>query len=688
MKGQTLAGLAALSVAVCSLSAQTAETIPFRAVLATQNEIPPVTDIVGSGTVTAWLHVVRDASGRITSGTVDFDVRYQFGTAQTLTAMHIHRGAANATGTVVIDARLQRTDVSTTAGQLPVYSAQIAAESATQLEALQGILTDPEAYYFNIHSTDKPNGVMRGQLQRASMMVMMSELSAANEVPSIAGLNAVGTGTVMILTTRSRQGALTSGLVIFNVAYSGFPADTVLTAMHVHRGLPGGNGSVVLDSAMTRTEVGGNGSGVLHFESEMNLTRPLVVPALEDIQFNPGSFYLNVHSTVNPAGAIRGPMRYTDRMRFPFNASPTEEVPPITGLEASAVGSFTVHTIRRADGTVSGGAAIFDANPRFPSGTRFTGMHIHDNVAGQNATVSIDSRLSAFPIQVPETGAGNIWRLVTVNSEAGLRALNSLTANPERHYFNLHTSANANGAARAQLAPASNALPSVSAAFAAVSDPGRMTAAPLGLMTIFGSNLTKVETSWEGAIGLPTVPASLNGTQVTVAGRAAPLLYVGREQINFQVPEGVPAGRQPLIVTTAAGASPAFNLEVADAAPALFFDETGVIALKNSDFSLVRPNNPAAAGDILLLYSTGLGATVPVRAAGSIAGGPPYNAVDNVMVNVGGTDVRPVYTVLTPGYIGLYQTAVRLPSGLPSGSVRVMLRVGTAVSNAAALQLR
>jgi uncharacterized protein (TIGR03437 family) len=688
MKGQTLAGLAAFFLAACSLFAQSSETIPFRAVLAPQNEIPPVTDIVGSGTVTAWLRVVRDASGRITSGTVDFDVRYQFGTAQTLTAMHIHRGAANANGPVVIDARLQRTDVSTTAGQLPMYSAQVAAESTAQLEALQGILADPEAYYFNLHSTDKPGGVMRGQLQRASMMVLMSELSPANEVPPIVGLNATGTGTVMILTTRSRQGALTSGLVLFNVAYSGFPPDTVLTAMHVHRGLPGANGGVVLDSAMTRTEVGGNGSGVLHFESEMNMTRAIVVSALEDIQYNPGGFYLNVHSVANPGGAIRGPMRYTDRMRFPFNASPSEEVPPVTGLAASAAGSFTVHTIRRADGTVSGGAAIFDANPRFPSGTRFTGMHIHDNVAGQNGPVTIDSRLTAFPIQVPEAGSGNIWRLVTVNSEAGLRALNSITANPERHYFNLHTSANAGGAVRAQLAPASTALPSVSAAFAAVSDPGRMTAAPLGLMTIFGSNLTKVETSWEGAIGLPSVPASLNGTQVTVGGRAAPLLFVGREQINFQVPEGVPAGRQPVIVTTAAGASPAFNLEVAAAAPALFFDETGVIALKNSDFSLVRPNSPAAGGDILLLYSTGLGVPTPGLAAGRIAGGPPYNAVDNVMVSVGGTDIRPIYTILTPGYIGLYQTAVQLPSGLPSGSVRVTLRVGTAVSNAAALQLR
>ncbi|MBX9602426.1 MAG: CHRD domain-containing protein [Bryobacteraceae bacterium] len=673
---------------MCSLSAQTAESIPFRAVLSTQNEIPPVTDIVGSGTVTAWLRVVRDASGRITSGTVDFDVRYQFGTAQSLTAMHIHRGAANANGPVVIDARLQRTDVSTAAGQLPIYAAQIAAENAAQLEALQGILADPEAYYFNLHSTDKPGGVMRGQLQRASMMVMMSEMSAANEVPPIAGLNAIGTGTVMILTTRSRQGALTSGLVLFNVAYSGFPSDTVLTAMHVHRGLPGVNGGVVLDSAMTRTEVGGNGSGILHFESEMNMTRAAVVSALEDIQYNPGGFYLNVHSVANPGGAIRGPMRYTDRMRFPFNASPSEEVPPVTGLEASAAGSFTVHTIRRADGSVSAGAAIFDANPRFPAGTRFTGMHIHDNVAGQNGPVTIDSRLTAFPILVPETGAGNIWRLVTVNSEAGLRALNSLTINPERHYFNLHTSANPGGAVRAQLAPASTALPSVSAAFAAVSDPGRTTAAPLGLMTIFGSNLTKVETTWEGTIGLNAVPTSLNGTQVTVGGTAAPLLYVGRGQINFQIPEGVAAGRQPLIVTTAAGASPTANIEVAAAAPALFFDETGVIALKNRDFSLVRPNNPAAAGDVLLLYSTGVGTTVPALPAGRIAGGPPYNAVENVVVNVGGTDIRALYTVLTPGYLGLYQTAVLLPSGLPAGTAMVTLRVGTAVSNAAALQLR
>ena len=45
-----------------SLSAQSVESIPYRAILSTKNEIPAVAlDASGAGTV--WLHVVRDANG-------------------------------------------------------------------------------------------------------------------------------------------------------------------------------------------------------------------------------------------------------------------------------------------------------------------------------------------------------------------------------------------------------------------------------------------------------------------------------------------------------------------------------------------------------------------------------------------------------------------------------------------------
>ena len=93
----TVRSLALLAgVFLTSLSAQTVETIAYRAILSGANEVPAVANT--SGTATVWLHVVRDASGNITSGSADAYVNYSLGGAATITAMHIHNGAAGVNG--------------------------------------------------------------------------------------------------------------------------------------------------------------------------------------------------------------------------------------------------------------------------------------------------------------------------------------------------------------------------------------------------------------------------------------------------------------------------------------------------------------------------------------------------------------------------------------------------------------
>jgi hypothetical protein len=67
---------------------------------------------------------------------------------------------------------------------------------------------------------------LRGQLQRADMVVLMGQMNSANEVPAIASSNSVGIATIVALRTRDAGGNLTSGQVIFDINYSGFPTDT------------------------------------------------------------------------------------------------------------------------------------------------------------------------------------------------------------------------------------------------------------------------------------------------------------------------------------------------------------------------------------------------------------------------------------------------------------------------------
>src|SRR5450432_3756297 len=101
------AGLALLSA--FGLMAQSVDTTPFLVVMQPGNEVPPITD-TSSANAIIWVHVVKDASGNITSGSVDFDVSTKFSSAVTVTGLHIHNGAAGVSAGIVIPTDLSGTN--------------------------------------------------------------------------------------------------------------------------------------------------------------------------------------------------------------------------------------------------------------------------------------------------------------------------------------------------------------------------------------------------------------------------------------------------------------------------------------------------------------------------------------------------------------------------------------------------
>jgi hypothetical protein len=103
--------------------------------------------------------------------------------------------------------------------------------------------------------------------------------------------------------------------------------------------------------------------------------------------------------------------------------------------------------------------------------------------------------------------------MVYVNNAMGLATLNSLVANPEFHYVNLHTTTHPNGVIRAQLTPLTSSVPSISAVISSVSDPNMRTVAPGGLMTIFGSNLAKTDSNIGGSFSGEKLPFTFNGSR-------------------------------------------------------------------------------------------------------------------------------------------------------------------------------
>jgi hypothetical protein len=142
----------------------------FTAILLPQNEVPPVTnaDAGASGTMQLTMTVTRDGANAITGATYDFTVNITgFPAPTTLTGAHIHPGAANATGGVIVPLSLTSTDVAVTTGQATITKPnQAAGANQNAATVAQGIWDNPGGHYFNVHTTLNPPGAIRGQLVR------------------------------------------------------------------------------------------------------------------------------------------------------------------------------------------------------------------------------------------------------------------------------------------------------------------------------------------------------------------------------------------------------------------------------------------------------------------------------------------------------------------------------------------
>ena len=162
MKTKLLA-LALLLVVPMVLSAQV-EIWGFRVNLSPSNEEPPVFED-SNGNADIWVKVYRDPIGAVTRAIVDFDIRFQIRRQSTvLTASHIHRGAADVSGPVVINTGV--TPISLTNREEPTrIFKQVEITSSAGLEAVQGNISNPEGYYLNVHTDKNRSGELRGQLR-------------------------------------------------------------------------------------------------------------------------------------------------------------------------------------------------------------------------------------------------------------------------------------------------------------------------------------------------------------------------------------------------------------------------------------------------------------------------------------------------------------------------------------------
>jgi hypothetical protein len=129
-------------------------------------------------------------------------------------------------------------------------------------------------------------------------------LSSANEVPAITNADAgsTGTATIALTVTRDGSGTIASATANFQISVTGFPPGTAVTDAHIHNGAAGSNASVYVNTALSSGELAitnGNGSVA---KNGINVPADRAAAILS----NPAGHYFNVHTALNPAGAIRG----------------------------------------------------------------------------------------------------------------------------------------------------------------------------------------------------------------------------------------------------------------------------------------------------------------------------------------------------------------------------------------------
>ena len=211
-------------------------------------------------------------------------------------------------------------------------------------------------------------------------------------------------------------------------------------------------------------------------------------------------------------------------------------------------------------------------------------------------------------------------------------------------------------------------------------------AAPGSFVSIFGSNLAPQPA---GATTLP-YPPMLGGTEVVLGGQVLPLAFVANGQVNGIVPYDVQVNAaQQLIVQQNNSYSLPQPVLVAAAQPAVFSQNQsgtgqGVIVVLKSNGTEVEtsPTATASAGDVLIIYCSGLGAVSPTIPAGTApALTQLLNTVNPVTVTVGTQSAKVLFAGLAPGFAGLYQVNAVVPTGVtPSATVPVVLTVAGQMS--------
>lgn len=210
--------------------------------------------------------------------------------------------------------------------------------------------------------------------------------------------------------------------------------------------------------------------------------------------------------------------------------------------------------------------------------------------------------------------------------------------------------------------------------------------APGSIISIFGQSLAPVVEM--GPVN--PLSQSIAGTTVTVNQWILPLMFVSPQQINAQLPSSLTPGNYTLEIQSAGQPNVSGTFTVARNAPGLFYQTINSVNYAmalHADGSLVTTASPATAGESISLLGTGFGPYQKTVLDGFFPPSPPPAVNDSVSLSVGGVNPSSTSTA-APGFTGLDLTQFKVPTGLPNGSVPILVTINGVESNTVMLPVR
>ncbi len=358
----------------------------LQAALSGANEVPPVgTAATGLGVFDLTRHI----------GNLDFGMDVTG--IPSATGAHIHEAPIGVNGPVIFDLLAAGGGALGTATTL---------SGAVSLSATQAITLLNGGYYANVHTVAHPAGEIRGQIGAPKRyQAYRAILNGANELPTPITTTAIATASLVL-------DSLTNELT-YKVVTDSFTTTAVIVGMHIHTG--------------TITE-----TGLVAFGLDLSGTGVVTLTNEQVYRLLTGGYYINIHTSANPGGEIRGQVYPTSiASRYFAGVLGIYEVPPVT--------------------TTASGAAFFVLGPNQTelsyevtvntSGPVVQAVHIHRGSPGQNGPV-LYTLFSGGTF-----GPGRLAGKIAITPDD----LNNLLLN--MLYVNAHTAANPSGEIRGNISP-------------------------------------------------------------------------------------------------------------------------------------------------------------------------------------------------------------------------------------------